>query len=526
MISLASCSSMDFSYIKLPSANWLSLSRSIKSGKIDEVSSALVSIDSKEKFSKHLGEFLTEAIELGHDDIAELLIKNGADVNVHYADYNSPIFNAVLLSSKFYCKSPALMAVRLGNTKILNILYSNGLLIEDLYLMLHMASRGIYRNLSLTCIPCSYCLHLSMIGEAMKFKRYDIMDFLLSKGLGYPYGIDVFGNTLLMLAIEEGDQKIIQKLLPFYYPLYNINFINNTGWTALSTAIYKGNIELAKTMLNNVGSLKDQDKEVFQLDSDSGRVYPVQPLILASFYDNTDLINMLINKDFDPDIKGDLSLNFALDTVVKTFTSFRFYKVDWVDSTITSYYSEKKPEIEDSVVVLKSITPLIAASIAGNINSIKLLIKEGVDINSYDSEGYNSLMFAIMQNKIDIVKYLIDNNIDINFQKMKYRRFKLLNKDAIYPTALMIAVRYSNLEAVDLLLSKSADINLQDSLGRTALIYAITEDKLEDEVGIKILKLLLDHGANKNIKDSNNQTAMDLAKKLKHDKAINMLQSK
>jgi ankyrin repeat protein len=59
-------------------------------------------------------------------------------------------------------------------------------------------------------------------------------------------------------------------------------------------------------------------------------------------------------------------------------------------------------------------TPLMAASIAGNSNIIRLLLQHGASIDKQDSEGDTALMLAVEQDDIDSVNILLNNGADKN----------------------------------------------------------------------------------------------------------------
>ena len=58
--------------------------------------------------------------------------------------------------------------------------------------------------------------------------------------------------------------------------------------------------------------------------------------------------------------------------------------------------------------------------------------------------------------------------------------------------------------------------------GKTALMYAV-ESEISDEEKIEIIKLLIDHGADKNIAGKDQSTASMTAKKLKLTSVIDFL---
>ena len=66
---------------------------------------------------------------------------------------------------------------------------------------------------------------------------------------------------------------------------------------------------------------------------------------------------------------------------------------------------------------------------------------------------------------------------------------------------------------MEILIKHGADVNKQDILGCTPLIYAALSNKPE------ITKLLLKYGADPSIKDKDGKTALDYAKMLYNNKA-------
>jgi len=67
-------------------------------------------------------------------------------------------------------------------------------------------------------------------------------------------------------------------------------------------------------------------------------------------------------------------------------------------------------------------------------------------------------------------------------------------------------VKSNNTEAARNILSDGIDINVTDSLGNTALIYAAMNDN------IPLVRLLLAYGANPHLKNNKGRSAMDAAR--------------
>ncbi len=93
--------------------------------------------------------------------------------------------------------------------------------------------------------------------------------------------------------------------------------------------------------------------------------------------------------------------------------------------------------------------------------TIMLLIESGAEIKEFDEEGVSIFDMAITYNNIELVKYLIEQGIDINVTS---RRSGF--------TALMAAACYGRSEITKLLLESGANKNATDAEGFTAVDFA------------------------------------------------------
>lgn len=127
----------------------------------------------------------------------------------------------------------------------------------------------------------------------------------------------------------------------------------------------------------------------------------------------------------------------------------------------------------------------LKACSSGHTNVVERLLYRGVNINCTNEKGESALIKAISHT--DIVKILINKGIDIRY------------KDKRGETALFHAIRKSNIKSVELLV---CDIDLQNSNGETALIVA------SKDLDFGIVDLLIKKGANLNIQCSAGKTAL------------------
>ena len=97
---------------------------------------------------------------------------------------------------------------------------------------------------------------------------------------------------------------------------------------------------------------------------------------------------------------------------------------------------------------------------------LTLLIESGSDIFAFDDEGVSVFDMAITYDNEFMVKYLIEQGIDINST----------NRRSGF-TALMASACYGRVEIAKILLSYGVDQKAKDSKGFTAIDFAIKMNK-------------------------------------------------
>lgn len=171
----------------------------------------------------------------------------------------------------------------------------------------------------------------------------------------------------------------------------------------------------------------------------------------------------------------------------------------------------KKGADPNGVATSGKNTAFHIALYVNDTNIIQLLIKYGADIEKPDQSNYSPLSIAARLNNTEIINFLIDKEIDVNH----------INNNTIQSTALMDAAETNAVEAIKLLISKGADINILDKWHAPAITIAADKDNFE------AVELLADSGAELNVIDSGKGfTALDFAVKNKNEKMIKLLESK
>ena len=77
---------------------------------------------------------------------------------------------------------------------------------------------------------------------------------------------------------------------------------------------------------------------------------------------------------------------------------------------VTSVRSE--PQKPDSQNV--GLSPLHTAAAKGDVEEIKLLLSEGVDVNCKDNDGYTPLFYAVWRKNVEMAKLLLRGEAKVN----------------------------------------------------------------------------------------------------------------
>ncbi|HEY7544246.1 MAG TPA: TonB family protein [Blastocatellia bacterium] len=108
----------------------------------------------------------------------------------------------------------------------------------------------------------------------------------------------------------------------------------------------------------------------------------------------------------------------------------------------------------------KDITPLMRAVRDGKSGEVKKLLKQGVDLEAKDGNGWTALFYAVAMGDDRAVKALLDKGANVNAKS---------NEDQ---TSLMLAALYQDDKIVSLLIARGADVKAADKNGDTALTMA------------------------------------------------------
>ena len=250
----------------------------------------------------------------------------------------------------------------------------------------------------------------------------------------------------------------------------------------LSAAIMKGKKKFIKLLV-------DLGADVNGTDSNDNN-----PLLLAVTADSPKVVKWLIEFGADVNKRSNAGYTPLTYTVLTQLKEFR------------SRFSDRKVSPDIIVQLMKAGADydeaMIFAVKSGNIPYIKLLLKNGADINKLcmletpQTPLAAAIFMADNGISADMIKFLAENGADLN------EIFELSPETST--NALNVSITVNRPDIADILLSNGADPDYCDPTGRTALVYAVM-------TGSEILRVLLEHGANPNIPDKDGRTPLMLA---------------
>ncbi|CRK98569.1 CLUMA_CG012166, isoform A [Clunio marinus] len=150
-------------------------------------------------------------------------------------------------------------------------------------------------------------------------------------------------------------------------------------------------------------------------------------------------------------------------------------------------------------------TSFLRAARAGNLEKVLEHLKNNIDINTCNANGFNALHLASKDGHVTVVSELLSRGALVDAATKKGN------------TALHIASLAGQEEVVKLLIQHSASVNVQSQNGFTPLYMAAQEN--HDSV----VKLLLANGANQSLATEDGFTPLAVAMQQGHDKVVAVL---
>lgn len=267
-----------------------------------------------------------------------------------------------------------------------------------------------------------------------------MMKVALTTGVGADINTtDSNGNNALILAVYSGDVDAVKFLVNFhkdeksnvldYVTPIDLNHINKDLLSALHLAVYLNNVQVVKVLLEA------------GLDANVVGKFKETPIMFATRANNAEMIELLMHYN----LNNQANIN------------------------------QRNREGQ---------TPLMIASQNKNrMEAFLTLLKSGAEIMMKDYEGRTAFMHAANNN--------CSHYMDAMLKRSGVNMLNMINtQDKNGVSALMILAKRGNRQALRVLISRGANVFLQDKNGKTALDYAIKyENPTCKEILIKTNKI-------------------------------------
>jgi ankyrin len=298
------------------------------------------------------------------------------------------------------------------------------------------------------------------------------------------------GATPLMLACVNGSAAMIEKLVAAGA---DVNApLTRSGDTALMIASRTGKVDAVRGLL-------DHGAQVNAKESWGGTT----ALMWAVSERHLAVVKLLIERGADVYAKS----NFVPSASGRGFEG----------TTPTTQNPGKAEEFASGL-----LTPLMFAAREGDLESARLLVAAGADINAVGADGKDALSLAIFNGAYDVASFLVDNHARVN------------QADAQGFTPLFWAVDRRNMETapnfpwmvtadpmplIKKLLDAGANPNTiinntpraRMREGSPRIVFATAFMRAAFAGDIELVKLLLAHGANPHVLSKDRETSLEAA---------------
>ena len=205
---------------------------------------------------------------------------------------------------------------------------------------------------------------------------------------------------------------------------------------------------------------------------------------------------------------------FVSDSVTKVYQSARDGSSNLTDLLKRLKTEQRKTALETKIKDGSHfVTPLIIAAHNGHLNSVKILLQYGADIEDRGTlktgdeviEGCTPLWAAADTGHLDVVKLLIEKNAEVD------------GRTSTSSTPLRVAAHEGHLDTVKCLVESGADVNARTIIENTPLMVACSCGHLS------VVTYLIDKGAFMDLQNKDGSTALHYAAQWGHFEIVSEL---
>lgn len=290
----------------------------------------------------------------------------------------------------------------------------------------------------------------------------DVVKWLVEKGLDVnAKDDDVNHMSVLLYAVESDSLELVEWLVKNDA---DVKVTDYYGLTALQYAIKNSSLEMVQWLV-------EQGLDVNVTDSHGSTL-----LHYASLRGSQEIVQWLIEQGLDINAKNSNRHTPLLNAACSKSPKL----VQWL--------VERSADVNAKDVIGLSVFYHICANRWVTDDDKKNLFlwldEHGADLKK---NGADALFQAALLGNLELVKWLVEQGVDVN---------------SVFPdhkTALHFAARGGNLDLALWLIEQGVDVNAEADGGETAITCACITDRITLRVNhLKMAQLLVEHGANAN----------------------------
>jgi ankyrin repeat protein len=347
--------------------------------------------------------------------------------------------------------------------------------------------------------------------EAVGCRHIEATKLLIAKG-AYLETYNNEGDNALLLATQKGNLEIAKMLLEAGA---NVNAPNNHGCISLMIAAKRNDILMVQLLI-------DYKADVQKVDDHNRNA-----LYFALNKGNEDVINCLL-------ATGKVTLPSSdeenQETLEKIVTRLKM-------SQDAGY-----PDNAEESILFERWTPLMIAAWRDEIDIVQLLLCQGEEVNERSEDGHTALSRAAWKGHLDIVDVLLHAGAEINvgdantsphILAAKYGHKEVVlrliqeyidkyGEISLFGRVLNTASSQEYGEIVEIMVDAGIALKIEENkqISPSLLLAASLNGK------IKLVKILLRHGADINVSDEAGRTPLMLSAKMGHKEVVGHLLQK
>jgi ankyrin repeat protein len=324
-----------------------------------------------------------------------------------------------------------------------------------------------------------------------------IADLLLASGAN-ANAANELGMTPLMLASINGSGAMVDKLLKAGA---NASLARTTGETALLLAARVGSSDVVKALVAHGADVNAKTRfGDTALMFAAAEKHPEVSRILLELGGNVSAQTQIIKKTG----KG---MTAPSDNEPAPLLVNKNQAIAVAQLPKDGDYDPPRPE--------GGFTPLLHAAVSGDIESVRLLVAAGADVNQAAGDGATPLIVSIVKHHEDIALFLLEKGADPNVAEPGY-------------TALHCAAVTGQMAVAKALLARGADANAGVTMplrlsaafipynpdlvaGRLSQVGATPYMQAAKAVNVPMMRLLVEAGANPRLVAKDGTSAIMLA---------------